>query len=225
MSERRVRHPGGEIAYTVKRSARRRSIGLRIDAGGLSVALPAHASLADADRAVLGRLDWILKHLARRPAPVAALADGASIGWFGKPMRIVAGAKRTALVDGALHVAGHDATLAPALTRFLQRTARAYFAERVPLWSERMGLQPSQLRLTSAGTRWGSCTAAGAVRLNWRLVQAPFDVIDYVIIHELAHLAELNHSPRFWAIVAQHCPAWKAQRDWLKQHGHGLLGW
>ncbi|BCL77249.1 hypothetical protein JHS3_29850 [Jeongeupia sp. HS-3] len=225
ISERRVRHPGGELAYTVKRSARRGSIGLKIDANGLAVVLPARATLADADRAVIARIGWILKHLANRPAPPPALADGAMVSWFGKPMMLVAGAKRSALADGVLHIAGAGETLAPALSRFLQRTARSYFAERLPLWAGRMGLQPSQLKLTSAGTRWGSCTAAGAIRLNWRLVQAPLDVIDYVIIHELAHLAELNHSPRFWAIVAQYCPAWTAQRDWLKRHGHALLAW
>ncbi|AOY02347.1 hypothetical protein BJP62_13305 [Jeongeupia sp. USM3] len=220
-----MRHPGGEIAFTVKRSARRRSIGLKIAAGGLSVTLPERAPLLDADRVVAERLDWILKHLANRPEPAPSLADGAMVGWFGKPVRLVAGARRSALVDGALHIAGEGETLAPALQRFLQRTARAYFAERVPLWAGRMGLQPSQLRLTSAGTRWGSCTAAGVVRLNWRLVQAPFDVIDYVIIHELAHLAELNHSPRFWAVVERHCQHWRGSRAWLKTHGHALLAW
>ncbi|WP_432722357.1 SprT family zinc-dependent metalloprotease [Jeongeupia wiesaeckerbachi] len=223
--ERRLRHPGGEIAFTVKRSARRRSIGLKIAADGLSVTLPERAPLADADRAVSERLGWILKHLAKRPAPPPQLADGVQVGWFGKPLTLVAGARRSALVDGALHIAGDGETLAPALQRFLQRTARAYFAERVALWAERMALQPAAIKLTSAGTRWGSCTAAGVVRLNWRLVQSPFDVIDYVIIHELAHLAELNHSPRFWAIVERHCPHWRDLRAWLKTHGHALLAW
>lgn len=88
-----------------------------------------------------------------------------------------------------------------------------------------MALVPQKLALSSARSRWGSCSASGGVRLNWRLMQAPPAVIDYVVIHELAHLAELNHSPRFWAIVAAHCPDWKVRRDWLKQHGNRLLGW
>lgn len=88
-----------------------------------------------------------------------------------------------------------------------------------------MGLQPRQLFLSSAKSRWGSCTALGDIRLNWRLMQAPPQVIDYVVIHELAHLAELNHSPRFWAIVAAACPDWKTHRLWLKQNGPALFAW
>ena len=115
--------------------------------------------------------------------------------------------------------------MAVALTRFMKRHAAEYLPARVAFWSERMGLHPAKVGLSSARRRWGSCAAHGGIRLNWRLMQAPPAVIDYVVIHELAHLAELNHSPRFWCVVAAHCPDWKLQRDWLKRHSTQLLGW
>lgn len=95
-----------------------------------------------------------------------------------------------------LHLASSDSSglLAQAFAGFCQRHARTHFAARVNHWSARMALVPQRLALSSARSRWGSCSAAGGVRLNWRLMQAPL-VIDYVVIHELAHLAELNHSP------------------------------
>ena len=83
--------------------------------------------------------------------------------------------------------------------------------------------QPSGLQLSSARTRWGSCTAAGVIRLNWRLLQAPPAVLDYVMAHELAHLEHMNHSPAFWAETARLYPDWQTARRWLKQHGAELF--
>ncbi|WP_018746577.1 M48 family metallopeptidase [Chitiniphilus shinanonensis] len=214
------------LEYTVTRSSRRRSIGLRIDARGLVVQLPARAPLAEAERVLRLKLDWVLRHLAARAAAPAAVAlgDGAIIHWLGTPRTLRLGAARSRLADDALWLSAPDATRLPAaLSQFLQRSARGYFAERVAVWSARMGLTPRRVLLTSARGRWGSCSAAGDVRLNWRLMQAPAEVIDYVVIHELAHLAELNHSPRFWARVEQVCPDWRHCRDWLKAHGAGLF--
>ena len=154
------------------------------------------------------------------------LRNGGDFFWLGKPVTLACGAGRTRLDEGRLHVAAQDESgLGHALARFMQRRAADYLPARLAFWSGRMGLQPSRVGLSSARRRWGSCTASGRIRLNWRLMQAPPDVIDYVVIHELAHLAELNHSPRFWAVVETFCPAWKQQRDWLKRHGALLLEW
>ncbi len=95
-------------------------------------------------------------------------------------------------------------------------------AERLSIRSREMGLAPSRVSIRDQKTKWGACTSRGTVTLNWRLVMAPPEVLDYVVVHELAHLAELNHSPRFWAIVERHCPDWKRHRDWLKANGWRL---
>ncbi|WP_148714156.1 M48 family metallopeptidase [Chitinolyticbacter meiyuanensis] len=209
--------PTRTLEYAVARSSRRRSIGLKIDHRGLTVQLPQRAPLAEAERVLRLKLDWVLKHLDAQPAARPALVDGSSACWLGQPRVLRSGATRTRLSEQELHLPGSEVQLAAALARFLQRSARTYFSERVAVWSARMGLAPRALKLTSARTRWGSCTSAGDIRLNWRLLQAPPEVIDYVVIHELAHLAELNHSERFWAIVEAHSPAWRVHRDWLRR--------
>ncbi|MEN9657257.1 MAG: hypothetical protein RL571_722 [Pseudomonadota bacterium] len=213
-----------EIAYHVERSSRRRSIGLKITADGLTIVLPARAPIKDAERAIQSKLKWILAKLAQPMPAVVALAAGSSVLWQGQAKFVQLAAGRTRLEAEILYVS-ELIPLPTALTRFYQRSAKAYFLQRLGFWSEQMGLQPRQLFLSSAKSRWGSCTALGDIRLNWRLMQAPPQVIDYVVIHELAHLAELNHSSRFWDIVAAACPDWKTKRLWLKQNGALLFAW
>lgn len=103
------------------------------------------------------------------------------------------------------------------LRHFYKREAIKHIAERVQFWSEQMKLYPTQLRFKEQKTRWGSCSSKGIVNLNWRLIVFPDSVIDYVIIHELAHLRYLDHSPRFWGVVAQFAPAYKKEMQTLKE--------
>ncbi len=228
MTPRVLQLPGQTLAYRIKRSARR-TIGLKIDREGLVVTLPMRVSEREAERAIRQKLSWILGKLTQqseRPLPVA-FTHGSTVLWQGECKTLRIGNARSRIDGEALHLMSCDAhdSIAEALARFYQRTARIYFAERVALWSQRMRLVPNRLALSSARGRWGSCSSAGGLRLNWRLMQAPLAVIDYVVIHELAHLAELNHSPRFWAIVEAYCPSWPQHRDWLKQHGDLLMSW
>jgi len=228
MTSRTLKLPDGELlVFQLQRSDRRKSIGIKIDHHGLTIVLPARAPDAEAERAILAKLAWIQTKLPQRPAMPQGLRAGTAILWLGESRVLVAGATRAKLTPDHLHLAAPDDSerLALALARFLHRSAKDYLPQRVAVWSQRMGLFPKSVSLSSARSRWGSCTSAGAVRLNWRLMQAAPDAIDYVVIHELAHLAELNHSPRFWAIVAAHCPDWKKHRDWLKTHGAALLHW
>ncbi len=220
----------GYIPYLIQRSARRRSIGLKIDATGLTIILPQRAPLSEAERVIRLKLAWIQAKLAERAARPAAseppaLQWGATVWWMGEQRQLQSALRGKLTADTLYLCAASEARISDALARFYQRSAKPYFAERIAYWSERMGLYPKQLALSSARTRWGSCTSQGVIRLNWRLMQAPASVIDYVVIHELAHLAEMNHSARFWAQVAAVCPDWKQQRAWLKQHGAALLVW
>ena len=217
--------PDRELPYRLERSSRRRSIGLKITADGLIVVLPARAPLQEAERAIQSKLKWILEKLALpQRAAIEPLAAGGSVLWQGEYRRVLPTSGRTRLEPDILYVS-ELSPLPVSLMRFYQRSAKPYFLQRLACWSAHMGLQPRQLFLSSAKSRWGSCTALGDIRLNWRLMQAPPQVIDYVVIHELAHLAELNHSPRFWAIVAAACPDWKTHRLWLKQNGPALFAW
>ncbi len=224
MSTYSLRLADRELPYHLERSSRRRSIGLKITADGLTVILPARAPLKEAERAIESKLKWILAKLATPIMAPTALAVGSSVLWQGQAKFVQRYAGRTRLDTDILYVS-EQTPLPATLTRFYQRSAKPYFLQRLAYWSEAMGLQPRQLFLSSAKSRWGSCTALGDIRLNWRLMQAPPQVIDYVVIHELAHLQELNHSPRFWAIVASACPEWKTHRLWLKQNGAKLFAW
>ncbi len=108
---------------------------------------------------------------------------------------------------------------------WLRTTARRDFTERLDKWASVMSVSYRDFRLKDQKTRWGSCSSLGNINLNWRLIQAPEWVIDYVVIHELAHLRELNHSPSFWSIVGRYCPNYLEAKNWLKIHGAKLLLW
>lgn len=104
------------------------------------------------------------------------------------------------------------------IRRFYQAEAEPLILRRLELWSERMNLRPTHVRFRCQRTRWGSCTSTGRISLNWKLMAAPLEVIDYVVIHELAHLRYANHSSRFWQVVAAYAPFYKVQAKWLRDH-------
>ena len=117
---------------------------------------------------------------------------------------------------------GATAKAAQLLEAALRDKARGIFAERLATHAPRLGVAVPPLRLSSARTRWGSCSHHGGISLNWRLVFMPIAVIDYVVCHELAHLKEMNHSPRFWSVVEQLCPDWRRLRLELRQQARQI---
>lgn len=112
----------------------------------------------------------------------------------------------------------------PQLTRFLKKSARRYIEPRATLFSKNMQATFTQVQFREQKSRWGSCSHQGTLSFNWRLVHCPTAVIDYVIIHELAHLIHFDHSKAFWNVVARHDPAFQQHRGWLKRHGQSILG-
>ncbi len=135
---------------------------------------------------------------------------------------------RVELLDGMIVVARAGDGLKPreALRGWYAAQAKRVFPERVAHWSERMGLKDRVRRVFIKDQRslWGSCSQAGNLNFNWRVVQAPPAVLDYLVIHELAHLREMNHSKRFWAHVSEHCPDYKLHRKWLREQARALKG-
>lgn len=226
---RRVMLKGHPVAWELRR-ARRRTIGFMIDHRGLRVSAPRWVTLAEIERALADKADWVLRklaewreHAARRERLAPRWEDGAPIRLLGRTltMRIDAGADRVGLVGEELRVglpAGAGAEqLRDSVQAWLQQHAKLVFAERIAVFAERLGRAPSRWSLSSARTRWGSCSADGSIRLNWRLVHFPMDIVDYVIAHELAHLHEMNHGPRFWSTVGSLFPEFERARDWLRQ--------
>lgn len=222
---------GQAVAYQLKRSARR-TIGLAIDHRGLRVGAPLRARQGDIETLIQQHGQWVLDKLAAwRDRPAATklpIVDGTRLTLLGVPLTLTVtplGRARWQWQDDRLHLWPTTAVdAAQVLERALRERARALFTERLALHAPRLGVTPPPLRLSSARTRWGSCSHHGGISLNWRLIFMPLAVIDYVVCHELAHLREMNHSPRFWSVVEQLCPDWRAQRlalrQWARQIPH-----
>ena len=227
-SRRTARLGGHPVEYELRRS-RRRTIGFCVDDAGLRVTAPKWVTLADIDAALLEKERWILRklvewrdHAKRRERLSVRWEDGAPVALMGRQimMRIDATARGIVLHDDVLSIGLPQGAsveqLSDAVQAWLQGRARILFAERLTVYSSRLGLEPTRWRLSSARTRWGSCAADGSIRLNWRLVHFPLEIVDYVIVHELAHLKEMNHGPRFWATVQSVLPEFDAARQQLK---------
>ena len=217
------------VAYQLRRS-QRRTIGLAIDHRGLRVGAPTRARLGDIESLIRQHWQWVLDKLAawrERPTPnTQEITDGTIIPLLGEPLTIALtslGRARWQFGPQTLYLQP-TATASPAqvLEQALRDKARAVFAERLAIHAPRLGVAVPPLRLSSAKTRWGSCSHHGGISLNWRLVYMPLAVIDYVVCHELAHLKEMNHSPRFWSVVEQLCPDWRKLRLELRHQARQI---
>jgi hypothetical protein len=221
------------IDYTLRR-ARRRSIGFTIDDRGLTVAAPRWLRLAEIEAAIAEKQRWIRRKLAewrewraRQPLAQVNFADGGSMMLLGKPLnlRLRPDVDCTRLVDSAgraelqLALPAHagEAQVRDAVLAWLKIEARRVLGERLRLLAARQAVQPRSWALSSARSQWGACSQDRHIRLNWRLVHFSLPVIDYVVAHELAHLQEMNHSPRFWQAVGQLLPGFEAARDEVRQ--------
>lgn len=217
---------GDRLVPYVLRRASRRTIGLSIDHRGLRVGAPRRASLLEVEALILRHGEWVAQKLdewrsRRRPDPLR-IVDGVQLPWLGARLevRLALGANRA--VWGGPEASALTLCLrSPAeagrvLEKALRDRARELFLERLAHYAAPLGLAVPRLTLSAARTRWGSCSLKSGIRLNWRLLHFPLPVIDYVVAHELAHLREMNHGPRFWSIVEQLYPDYKAARAELK---------
>ena len=221
------------VSYVLRRSTRR-SIGFMIDDDGLRVTAPRRLTLAEIDNGIRAKQRWIITKLKERGERRSVREQRAPLAWVDGALLPYLGADITL----RLHPAARSHCQFDALTRELsvgvapglsewqlqervrlwfQTEAKRLFRERMDHYAERMGVQYTSLALSSAGTRWGSCTFQGAIRLNWRLIHYPLALIDYVVAHELAHLREMNHSPRFWAMVGTVYPDYDGAKAALRK--------
>jgi hypothetical protein len=211
------------VSYTLD-SGRRRLV-MHVDERGLRIAAPRGLGLAAIEAFVLEHSAWVLEKLdeftARQVRRQLAVRDGQRLPLLGGEVTVAVGrgGNRFRWFDTVLELAARpNADLDALARRALQHKAAEVFAERLGYYAGRAGCTPPPLSLSSARTRWGSCSASG-IRLNWRLVHLPLELLDYVVTHELAHLKEMNHSPQFWAEVERLCPDWKTRRSELKRRG------
>jgi predicted metal-dependent hydrolase len=237
-ADREIRLNQHVVAYALKR-VRRRSIGFIVGTEGLAVNAPKWVGIGDIEAALQEKAGWILRKLAeqkergqRLQAARVDWRDGTGIPFLGETVIIVIDPRATGAVldSGAealpgvprltLHVGlPQQATpeqIRDAVQSWLQRQARRVFEERCRHFTQQLGVRYTRLSLSSAQTRWGSASADGSIRLNWRLIHFGLPTIDYVVAHELAHLREMNHSPRFWDVVRSVVPDYERARGTLK---------
>ncbi|MBI2236867.1 MAG: M48 family metallopeptidase [Magnetospirillum sp.] len=217
--------PGRSLAIAVKRSGTARRMSLRLDPlGGVVVVLPVGVPVAEAERFARRQRDWIAGRLAALPGRIA-LVPGTAVPLLGvaHDIRHAPEARRGVWAEGgALHVSGRAEHVGRRVVDFLKAEARRQIAPRCQAMAERIGAKVGRLSMRDTRSRWGSCTAGGDLAFSWRLVMAPEWVLTYVVAHEVAHLAELNHGPRFWAVVADLADDPGPPRAWLKRHGPEL---
>lgn len=213
------------VEITLRRSARARRMSLRVSRldGRVTLSLPPHARDSEAMAFLRAQEDWLRRALAEVAPTVPPLGLGDILPVEGRALRLVAGAGRAPRIEGdSLVVPGDPARTGVRAAAFLKVMARDRLAAACDRHAAVLGRPYSRMTLRDTRTRWGSCTADGALMFSWRLILAPPPVLDYVAAHEVAHLAQMNHSPAFWAEVTQLCPGWQAHRRWLRAEGHHL---
>jgi predicted metal-dependent hydrolase len=213
------------IPYTIRRSKRARRVRVNVHAHtGVEVVLPQRAPERAAAAAVSELRPWIERRLREaREVLDRVAARAGTVPYLDSTLELVLepGRERVHRDGERLLVPAGDPR--PALERFYRRSARAEIASRLDRATDAVGSSYTGLDIRGQRTRWASCSANGRMSFNWRLLLAPERVLEYVVWHEVCHLEILDHSPRFWALVAQRWPAYQRDRAWLREHGATLV--
>jgi len=214
---------GREITLRFKRNAQARRMVLRLDGKTreLVMTLPKRSSLAEALRFVENSTPWILKQLEKQPTAFV-LRDGAEMLLRGELHKLALPDQKRGLVSvagGVIAVPGGQAHGARRLRDHLKKMALTELSRASRHYAAAMDAKYKSVAVRDQRSRWGSCSASGTLSYSWRLILAPPFVLDYVAAHEVAHLREMNHGPRFWRLVLTHCANAKAAKQWLKENG------
>ena len=219
--------PNGEaIPYHLERRARK-TVGLKINHNGLIVHAPTRLSQKELERMLLSKADWIVKKLQahqKNQLEKFIWEDGASLLLLGNAIelsvRLDSVSRALEYEPGRISVAlptpNNQTSIARKVLQWYKKQALTDFSRRIALLAAKLGVEAPPLFLSNARSRWGSCNSRGEVRLNWRLLQAPPHIINYVVAHELAHLKEMNHSAQFWTTVERIYPDYKTAEKELK---------
>ena len=237
-ANRHVDLGASKVAYRLTRS-KRSTVGMSVGPDGLDVRAPRWVSLGAIEAVLLEKSDWIVRKLqevqARQrqmQATVIQWQQGASFPFLGTPWMLDINSQRASTGpatavdaphepgDKVLQVAvaqsASEAQIRDAVQAWLMQQAKANFTQRLNLFAPQLGVTWKKLSLSNASTRWGTASADGAIRLNWRLIHFKQDIIDYVVVHELSHLRVMNHSPLFWDTVRSVVPDYAQRRAQLK---------
>ena len=220
----RLDDPPLTVRLRRNRRARRFTLSVSHVDGAATLTIPHRTPLTEARMFLLRQSDWLAGAVERAPEAVV-VAPGARLPYRGREVVLSAPGGRTEWpsVDGVMLTAPGPVGRAPTRAlAFLKNEARAELTRAAHHYAGRLGREVRKITLRDPRSRWGSCTSRGDLSFSWRLIMAPPEVLDYVAAHEAAHLVEMNHSPRFWALVERLLPDYRAPRAWLKAEGRGL---
>lgn len=209
----------------------RKSIAIEIQRDGkVLVRAPLRTPQARIEALLIEKKNWIEEKLAlcrqmQDQIPIHTYSPGETFPFLGiwHPLKLVDRTRPALILAEAFELSkGSQPRAREVFIHWYRSEAARIFQERTSIWSAACGLKPSALGLSSARTRWGSCASNGKINLTWRLVMAPLSILDYVVVHELAHLKVKNHSKTFWDLVKSHLPDYQSRRKWLKENGFRL---
>ena len=204
---------------------RRKTIALEINADGeLIVRAPFYASEIQIMDFVRRKQDWIRDktkqmHQRKENQPRLGIREGDTLYYLGQTYPVVKSESTSGSFDGKVFSLPQGKTTGEMLTAWYHKQAVKIIKPRVEVYECKMHVKPAGIRITSARTRWGSCSYVNHINFSWHLVMCPLDVIDYVVVHELCHIWHKDHSKLFWASVAEYDPDYKEHRRWLREHG------
>ncbi|MCR9161682.1 MAG: M48 family metallopeptidase [Nannocystaceae bacterium] len=238
--ERQVRFGRTTIDYGIRRSARRQTVAVAVDpVEGVMLTAPANATAERLDEVVRDKAPWIVDRLrlvaeSELRADAHEFVSGESFAYLGrhyrlkvKPLNTPGEAKLdrgflVVPVSRDLDAEGRSASAERALRDWYIEHARQKLPSRVDYWANRIGVEPPQLVVKDQQKRWGSCDQAGTVRLNWKIIQAPMRLADYVVAHEVVHLLHIDHTKAFWARLGQAMPDYDRRKEELRKLGPTL---
>jgi predicted metal-dependent hydrolase len=220
---RSVTIDGRRFPIVIARHHRARRYVIRVTtAGEVRLTVPARASIRAGVAFAARQSAWILREWHRRERQLA-LVEGGTVWYRGEEVPVTRSDDVWRVGDLTVRAVSEPIDLKAAVEARLRRAAERELPGRLLTWAGGIGCAVRQVSVRNQRSRWGACSSRGVITLNWRLIQAPERVADYVMLHELAHLAHPNHSRRFWRHVAAICPWWREAEHWLKTTGRDLL--
>ena len=222
----RVVVDGQSVPLLFVRNLRARRYVLRLRPDGTArVTVPRGGSEAMARQFAEKHTDWLrrqLQRVAARPPGKAVWPVGAAIFYRGEKVLLTGSSNGVSFAEQTARLAQNEADCRPAIERHLRQLAAVELPPRVLHFAQLHGLSVQRVTVRDQKSRWGSCSRRGTISLNWRLIQTPAFVTDYIILHELMHLRQMNHSRKFWQEVERVCPEFRVAEKWLKTHGRSL---
>ena len=223
--ERHVLVSGEPVGIAVVRHRRARRYVVRVsDDGSVQLTVPRGASIAGGVRFAAQQVDWIARERQRRRERLAPWGEGSDVWFRGERRRLAIGRGAIAFAGERVPAPGPLGCVRSAVESHLRTLATRELTARCHELAARCGQAVARVGVRNQRSRWGACSPRGGITLNWRLIQMPAHVSDYVIFHELMHLRQPNHSRRFWREVESVCPGWREAERWLRRHGRDING-